>query len=145
LRQRVARGAAPADAPGRRPGRPARLTAIGTGVLSVLGTLAFGLLDHLLFGGLGVLFELGFLLVCFQTAVRVRVADLPAAPVSGPIAFALTVALLDPVTVPGMVGQVLALCSGLAVRAAWLFAGTGLAALIVGARWVAQRRLRRSR
>lgn len=132
-------------ATGRPPGRPARLTGIGAGVLSVLGTLAFGLLDHWLFGSLGLLFEIGFLLVCFQTAVRVRLADLPAAPVSGPLAFALTVALLDPVTVPGVVGQVLSLCAGLALRAAWLFAGTGLAALIVAARFVAQRRIRRGR
>lgn len=114
-------------------------------MLSVLGTLAFGLLDQWLFGGLGLLFEIGFVLVCFQTAVRVRLADLPAAPVSGPLAFALTVALLDPVTVPGVVGQVLSLCAGLAMRAAWLFGGTGLAVLIVAARFVAQRRIRRGR
>ncbi|MCX4746986.1 hypothetical protein OG455_15875 [Kitasatospora sp. NBC_01287] len=144
LRQRVARSGAGPGA-GRPAGRPARLTGIGAGVLSVLGTLAFGLLDQAVFGGLGLLFGFGFVLVCFQTAVRVRLADLPAAPVSGPLAFALTVALLDPVTVPGVVGQVLAICTGLALRAAWLFTGTGLAALIVAARFVAQRRIRRSR
>ncbi|WP_344444332.1 DUF6542 domain-containing protein, partial [Kitasatospora nipponensis] len=126
-------------------GRPARLTAVGTGLLAVVGTLAFGLLDQALFGGLGVVFGLGFLLVSFQTAVRVRLADLPAAPISGPIAFALTVALLGPVTLPGMIGQVLALAGGLALRAGWLFAGTGLAGAIVLARFVAQRRIRRNR
>jgi hypothetical protein len=130
---------------GRRTGRPTRLTAVGSGVLAVVGTLAFGLLDQLLFGGLGVLFGLGFVLVCFQTAVRVRAADLAAAPISGPIAFALAVALLGPVTVPGVIGQVLALASGLAVRAGWLFVGTGLAGAIVTARFVAQRRIRRNR
>ncbi len=130
---------------GKRSGPPTRLTGVGTGVLSVVGTLGFGLLDQLLFGGLGVLFGLGFVFVCFQTAVRVRLADLPSAPISGPISFAAAVALLGPVTVPGVIGQVLALCSGLALRAGWLFAGTGLAAAIVGARFLAQRRIRRNR
>ncbi|GAA1974295.1 hypothetical protein GCM10009738_59770 [Kitasatospora viridis] len=138
LRRRVQAG-------GPRTGPPTRLTGIGTGVFAVLGTLAFGLLDQFLFGGLGTLFGLGFVLVCFQAAVRVRLADLPAAPISGPIAFAVTVGLLAPAQVPGVVGQVLALCSGLAMRAGWLFGGTGLAALIVVARFVAQRRIRRNR
>ncbi|MFE0458001.1 DUF6542 domain-containing protein [Kitasatospora sp. NPDC058965] len=130
---------------GRRPGPPTRLTGVGTGVLSVVGTLGFALLDRLLFGGLGVLFGLGFVFVCFQTAVRVRLADLPAAPIAGPLSFALALALLGPVAMSGLVGHLLALCSGLAVRAGWLFCGTGLAAAIVGARFVAQRRIRRSR
>ncbi|TQF03608.1 hypothetical protein E6W39_16965 [Kitasatospora acidiphila] len=129
----------------RRPGPPTRLTGIGTGLLTVVGTLAIGGVDRLLFGDLGLLFELGFLFVCFQAAVRVRLADLPAAPVSGPIAFAAALALLTPTPVPGVVGQVLALCSGLALRAGWLFGGTGLAVLIVFARFVAQRRIRRGR
>ncbi|WP_327068688.1 hypothetical protein OG500_23350 [Kitasatospora sp. NBC_01250] len=144
LRQRLGRGGSGAEA-ARRPGPPTRLTAIGTGLLSVLGTLAFGLLDQLFFGGLGVLFGLGFLVVCFQSAVRVRLADLPAAPISGPIAFALAIGLLGPAPLPGVIGQLLALAGGLAQRAGWLFAGTGLATVIVAARFVAQRRIRRSR
>ncbi|WP_280668155.1 MULTISPECIES: DUF6542 domain-containing protein [unclassified Kitasatospora] len=127
----------------QRSGRPARLTAIGTGVLTLAGTLAAAALDQLMFGGLGVLFGLGFLAVCFQAAVRVRSADLAAAPISGPIAFALALLLLGPVSSPGVIGQVLALATGLALRAGWLFAGTGLAAAIVTARFVAQRRIRR--
>ncbi|WP_280725465.1 DUF6542 domain-containing protein [Kitasatospora sp. MAA4] len=128
-----------------RSGRPARLTAIGTGVLTLAGTVAAAGVDQLLFGGLGVLFGLGFVAVCFQAAVRVRSADLLAAPISGPISFALALLLLGPVTSPGVIGQVLALATGLALRAGWLFAGTGLAALIVAARFVAQRRIRRNR
>lgn len=144
LRQRLGQGGPAAEA-ARRPGPPTRLTAIGTGLMSVLGTLAFGLLDQLLFGGLGVLFGLGFLLVCFQSAVRVRLADLLTAPISGPIAFALAIGLLGPAPLPGAIGQLLALCAGLAQRAGWLFAGTALAVMIVAARFVAQRRIRRSR
>lgn len=131
----------PADR--QRSGRPARLTAIGTGVLTLAGTVLAAFVDHLLFGGLGVLFGLGYLVVCFQAAVRVRSADLLAAPISGPISFALALLMLGPVNSPGVIGQVLALATGLALRAGWLFAGTGLAAAIVAARFVAQRRIRR--
>ncbi|MET8624421.1 DUF6542 domain-containing protein [Kitasatospora sp. NPDC004669] len=129
----------------RRTGRPARLTAIGTGVVAVLATLAAAGLDRLVFDDLGWLFGLGYLVVCFQLAVRVRYADLLAAPISGPIAFALALLLLAPVGSSGVTAQVVALATGLALRAGWLFSGTGLAALIVLARFVAQRRIHRSR
>ncbi|MFI6152153.1 DUF6542 domain-containing protein [Kitasatospora sp. NPDC051170] len=129
----------------RRTGRPTRLTAIGTGVVAVLATLAVAGVDRLLFGGLGWLFGLGFLVVCFQLAVRVRYADLLAAPISGPIAFAVAMLALAPVKSPGVTAQVVALATGLALRAGWLFSGTGLAALIVLARFIAQRRIHRSR
>lgn len=132
---------------GNRPrgGPPARLTAIGTGALSVVATVAVAGVDQLLFGGLGFLFGFGFLVVNFQTAVRVRSADLLAAPISGPIAFAVALLFFAPVNSPGMLGEVVALASGLALRAGWLFTGTGLAAAIVAARFVAQRRIRRNR
>ncbi|MFE7529779.1 DUF6542 domain-containing protein [Kitasatospora sp. NPDC057542] len=129
----------------RRTGRPTRLTAVGTGVVAVLATLAVAGVDRLLFGGLGWLFGLGYLVVCFQLAVRVRYADLLAAPISGPIAFALALLLLEPVSSSGVTAQVVSLATGLALRAGWLFPGTGLAALIVLARFVAQRRIHRSR
>ncbi|MFD9690227.1 DUF6542 domain-containing protein [Kitasatospora sp. NPDC059088] len=129
----------------RRTGRPTRLTAIGTGVLAVLATLAVAGLDRLLFEDLGWLFGLGYLVVCFQLAVRVRYADLLAAPISGPIAFAVALLALAPVSSSGVTAQVVALATGLALRAGWLFSGTGLAALIVLARFVAQRRFHRSR
>ncbi|MGA5819022.1 DUF6542 domain-containing protein [Kitasatospora sp. NPDC094028] len=129
----------------RRTGRPTRLTAVGTGVVAVLATLAVAGLDRLLFDGLGWLFGLGYLVVCFQLAVRVRYADLLAAPISGPIAFAAALLLLAPVNSSGVTAQVVALATGLALRAGWLFSGTGLAALIVLARFVAQRRIHRAR
>ncbi|MFD8755700.1 DUF6542 domain-containing protein [Kitasatospora sp. NPDC059577] len=129
----------------RRTGRPTRLTAIGTGVLAVLATLAVAGLDRLLFDDLGWLFGLGYLVVCFQLAVRVRYVDLLAAPISGPIAFAAALLLLAPVGSSGVTAQVVSLATGLALRAGWLFSGTGLAALIVLARFVAQRRIQRSR
>ncbi len=129
----------------RRTGRPTRLTAVGTGVVAVLATLAVAGVDRLLFDGLGWLFGLGYLVVCFQLAVRVRYVDLLAAPISGPIAFALALVLLAPVSSSGVTAQVVSLATGLALRAGWLFTGTGLAALIVLARFIAQRRIQRSR
>ncbi|WP_097236416.1 MULTISPECIES: DUF6542 domain-containing protein [unclassified Streptomyces] len=129
----------------RRTGRPTRLTAVGTGVVAVLATLAVAGVDRLLFDGLGWLFGLGYLVVCFQLAVRVRYVDLLAAPISGPIAFALALVLLAPVGSSGVTAQVVSLATGLALRAGWLFTGTGLAALIVLARFIAQRRIQRSR
>ncbi|MFJ3789293.1 DUF6542 domain-containing protein [Kitasatospora sp. NPDC090091] len=129
----------------RRTGRPTRLTAVGTGVAAMAATVAAAGLDRLLFGGLGVLFGVGYLLVCFQLAVRVRFADLLAAPISGPIAFAAALLLLGPVASSGVTAQVVALATGLALRAGWLFSGTGLAAVIVLARFVAQKRIHRTR
>ncbi|WP_051710083.1 DUF6542 domain-containing protein [Streptomyces sp. NRRL S-350] len=129
----------------RRTGRPTRLTAVGTGVVATLATVAVAGADRLLFDDLGWLFGLGYLVVCFQLAVRVRFADLLAAPISGPIAFALALLLLAPVGSSGFTAQVVTLATGLALRAGWLFSGTGLAALIVLARFVAQRRIHRSR
>ncbi|MFJ8042873.1 DUF6542 domain-containing protein [Kitasatospora sp. NPDC096147] len=128
-----------------RGGPPARLTAVGTGLLALVGTLLAAGADRLLFGDLGVLFGLGYIAVCFQLAVRVRLADLPAAPISGPIAFAAALLVLGPVSAPGVTGQVVGLASGLALRAGWLFTGTGLAAVIVAARFLAQRRIRARR
>ncbi|MFE6868407.1 DUF6542 domain-containing protein [Kitasatospora sp. NPDC057692] len=129
----------------RRTGRPARLTAVGTGVVALVATMAVASLDRLVFGGLGVLFGIGYLLVCFQLAVRVRYADLLAAPISGPIAFAAALLLFGPVTSTGVTAQVVALATNLATRSGWLFTGTGLAAVIALARFVAQRRIHRAR
>ncbi|MFF2041302.1 DUF6542 domain-containing protein [Kitasatospora sp. NPDC058170] len=129
----------------RRNGRPARLTAVGAGVVALAATLAVAAVDRLVFGGLGVLFGLGYLVICFQLAVRVRFVDLLAAPISGPIAFAAALLLLGPVTSAGVTAQVVALATGLALRAGWLFSGTGLAAAIVIARFVAQKRIHRAR
>ncbi|MGW4896228.1 DUF6542 domain-containing protein, partial [Kitasatospora sp. NPDC004240] len=131
--------------PPRGGGRPTRLTAVGTGVAAVAATLAVAAVDRAVFGGLGVLFGIGYLAVCFQLAARVRFADLLAAPISGPIAFAVALLLLDPVSSPGLTAHVVALATGLALRAGWLFSGTGLAVVIVAARFVAQRRIHRSR
>ncbi|MER6362060.1 DUF6542 domain-containing protein [Kitasatospora sp. NPDC001527] len=129
----------------RRTGRPARLTAVGAGVVALATTVAVAGLDRLAFGEPGILFGIGYLLICFQLAVRVRYADLLAAPISGPIAFAVALLLFGPVTSSGVTAQLVALATNLATRSGWLFTGTGLAAAIVLARFVAQQRIHRAR
>ncbi|MCD0485799.1 hypothetical protein LO771_26260 [Streptacidiphilus sp. ASG 303] len=119
-----------------------RLTAVGTGVATVAATAAGAVADRALLGGPGVLFGLVYVAVCFQVAVRVRPADLAAAPISGPIAFALALLATGHTSGRGVGGHVVGLAAGLATRAGWLFAGTGLAAAITAARWVALRRSR---
>ncbi|MGA5700786.1 DUF6542 domain-containing protein [Peterkaempfera bronchialis] len=115
---------------------------MGTGVVALAVTLLGALADSLLLGGPGVLFGMVYVAVCFQLAVRVRPADLPAAPIAGPIAFALALLLLGPTSGAGFGGHVMGLTGGLATQAGWLFAGTGVAAAIVVARAVAIRRSR---
>lgn len=110
--------------------------------MALVATLLGALADNLLLGGLGVLFGVVYIAVCFQLAVRVRAADLPAAPIAGPIAFALALLVFGPSSGSGLGGHVMGLAGGLATRAGWLFAGTGLAALIAAARHVALRRSR---
>jgi len=144
-RQRQSDGAGTAcgkaAGPTRRSAGPRRrLTAVGAGVVAATVTLLGALADNLLLGGLGVLFGLVYVALCFQLAVRVRSADLLAAPVSGPIAFALALLLLGPTPGRGFAGHLMGLTGGLATRAGWLFAGTGLAAVIALARYVAMRR-----
>lgn len=96
-------------------------------VLSIV-TLFGGLVDALVFDGPGALFGVVFLLACFFAAARVRSSDLMAAPVSAPIAFALTLALTAPASGEGLSGQVLGVATGLAMQAGWLYAGTLIAA-----------------
>jgi hypothetical protein len=115
---------------------------VGTGVVALVVTFLGALADDLLLGGFGVLFGVVYVAVCFQLAVRVRAADLPAAPISGPIAFALAMLVFGPTSGSGIGGHVMGLAGGLATRAGWLFGGTAVAAVIVAARHVALRRSR---
>ena len=125
--------------------QPGRLTAIGAGVLAIAATLLGAAVDAWLFDGPGILFGLVFLVTCFQVAVRVRSADLMAAPISAPIAFAFALLLCGRTSGPGAAGVLVGLAEGLAMQAGWLFAGTGVAALIALARWTALRRARARR
>ncbi|MDF9815373.1 DUF6542 domain-containing protein [Streptomyces sp. SPB162] len=121
-----------------------KLTGLGTGVLTVVVTLAGGGLDALLFDGPGVLFGLLFVAVCVTSALYVRPYDLVAAPIAAPIAFATAIALTGDDNGGGFVGHLLGIFTGLALLTGWLYTGTLLAATIVGVRAL-QRSWRRRR
>jgi len=128
-----------------RPGgrTPQRLTAVGGGVVTLGVTFAGGALDSWLFGGSGVLLGLVYVAVSFQVAVRVRPADLAAAPISGPISFAVTLGVFGSTPSPGLAGEAIGLASSLATQAGWLFTGTAVSVVITFARHVALSRARR--
>ncbi|MFF7158252.1 DUF6542 domain-containing protein [Streptomyces sp. NPDC008139] len=111
-----------------------RLTGLGTGLLTTAVTVAGGGIDVLLFDGPGVFFGLVFVAVCVAAAVYVRPYDLVAAPVAAPIAFAVGIALTADSGGGGLAGHLLGIFTGLALMTGWLYAGTVLAAAIVGIR-----------
>ncbi|MEY9878345.1 hypothetical protein ABH931_007872 [Streptacidiphilus sp. MAP12-33] len=128
----VIQSARPAMAGGAR--APQRLTAVGCGVLMLAACLAAGALDQMLFDASGVLLGLAYVAVSFQASVKVRSSDLAAAPISGPICFALALLFFGPAAGPGWGGHVIGLAEALALDAGWLFAGTGLSVTIAVAR-----------
>lgn len=113
---------------------PQRLTAVGCGMLLLVTCLAAGALDSMLFDSSGVLLGLVYLAASFQASVKVRSSDLAAAPISGPICFALALLFFGPAAGPGWGGHVIGLAEALALDAGWLFAGTGLSVAIALAR-----------
>ncbi|MEU2206348.1 DUF6542 domain-containing protein [Streptomyces hygroscopicus] len=107
-----------------------RLTGLGTGLLTTLAMLGFGCLDALLFSGSPTAYSVFFLLVCVACGLWVRPADLPAAPVTVPLAY--TAGLL-PVNEgsAGFGGQAVGVFTALSLQAGWLYAGTLLTVVIV--------------
>jgi hypothetical protein len=90
--------------------------------LAVLGLALAWLTD-----GLGVVFNIVYLLLTLVGALRVRRSDLLAAFIVPPLAYAAALILISPVL--GLGGGVIValgatLSSGLAVAAPWIFAAT---------------------
>ncbi|WP_405586926.1 DUF6542 domain-containing protein [Streptomyces sp. NBC_01190] len=128
-----------------RPPR-ARLTGLGTGLLTTAVTVLGGAVDATVFNGPGLLFGLVFVLISVVGAVYVRPYDLVAAPVAAPIAFAAGILLTSDGGGGGLVGHLLGVFTGLALLTGWLYTGTVLAAMIVGIRALLRpSRRRRSR
>ncbi|MGA5035791.1 DUF6542 domain-containing protein [Streptomyces capoamus] len=141
----------------RRPARPVggarptalrlpdlRLTGLGSGLFCAAAMVLAGLLDQLLSDASLTVYGVLFLPVCVLTALWVRAGDVLTAPVVAPIAFA---AGLLPVADGGggLLGRMMGLVTGLATQAAWLYAGTltaGLIVLVRRVRWVQRRRRR---
>ncbi|SES13947.1 hypothetical protein SAMN04487983_103281 [Streptomyces sp. yr375] len=99
-----------------------------------------GCLDQVVFGGSLTVYSVLFLPVCLLTALWVRGADLLAAPVVAPIAFAVG---LLPVAESGNGARLMGLVTALATQAGWLYGGTLLAALTILARGLRRAAARR--
>ncbi|MGW2614823.1 DUF6542 domain-containing protein [Streptomyces sp. NPDC001500] len=110
-----------------------RLTGLGGGLFSGALMFVLGCLDQLLFGASLTVYSVLFLPVCVLTGLWVRGAELLAAPVVMPIAFAFG---LLPVAKSGDgAGERLAgLVTALATQVGWLYGGTLLAGLTILAR-----------
>ncbi|MER0241718.1 DUF6542 domain-containing protein, partial [Streptomyces sp. HSW2009] len=121
-----------------------KLTGFGTGMLTLSTMLAVGCLDALLLSGSPVVYGLFFLLVCAASGVWVRPADLIAAPVSVPIAFALGLVPIGE-DGDGFGGQAMNVVTSLSLEVAWLYAGTLMTCLIVLVRRIALVGRRRGR
>ncbi|GAA2719853.1 MULTISPECIES: DUF6542 domain-containing protein [Streptomyces] len=119
----------------------ARLTGLGSGLLTTLAMLAAGYLDSLV-GGSPRLYGGCFLLAAAACALWVRPVDLMTAPVSVPIAYAVGAIPLSDAS-GGFVGRVMSLVTMLSLSAAWLYSGTLLAGLIALCRRIALIRVRR--
>lgn len=91
-------------------------------MLAAGAMLSAGAVDQLLLDGSRTVYGVVFVLASVACAIWVRPADLVAAPVAAPIAFAA--GLLVTANPMGMV-------TGLALRAGWLYGGTLTAVLIV--------------
>jgi hypothetical protein len=114
----------------------ARLTGLGTGLLTTVVTVLGGAVDSFLFDGPGAFFGVVFVAVSIAGAVYVRPYDLVAAPVAAPIAFAVGITLTADSGTGGLVGHLLGVFTGLALMTGWLYTGTLLAVLIVSVRAV---------
>ena len=141
---RPAPGRPAADRPvprGAAAGRPAaKLTGFGTGVVVSVAALLGGAVNRLFSDDLGTFFGVVFVAASLAGALWVRPADLAAAPVCAPIAFALAIAVTGNGGGGGVLGQVAAVVSGLATLTGWLYTGTLLAAAVAAARRFAGRR-----
>ncbi|MER5782051.1 DUF6542 domain-containing protein [Streptomyces mobaraensis] len=126
--------------------QPVRLTGLGSGLLAVVAMLVAGVVVARLGAGSPVAYGVLFTLCCAVCALGVRPAELVAAPVSAPIAFAAGALPVTAATAGsgGLGGRVMALVGFLSLQAGWLYGGTLLAALIVLGRRVVLVRRRRA-
>jgi hypothetical protein len=131
-------------AAGPPPPRPGGLTIIGAVALFLLLGLVGGVVDVVMDGRLGLVFDVAFWLSCLLVAAKIRQADLVVAVIAPPLVFAICalVALQFDSGHNGggsLISQGVSLGTTLAVKAATLFAGEVLALLIAGVRFLRMR------
>ncbi|MBY8884086.1 hypothetical protein K7472_04405 [Streptomyces sp. PTM05] len=128
---------------GERLGRLARpdakLTGFGAGVVIGVLTLLGGGLNVLFADQPGAFFGVVFVLASVAGALWVRRADLAAAPVSAPIAFAVALVITGDDGGGGLLAHAAATVAGLAERTGWLYTGTLLSAAVAAARHFGER------
>lgn len=110
-----------------RPAGP-RLTAAGGGVLAVVAMLATGTFVQMVMGTAPVFYGVVFLVLSVCCALWVRPADVIAAPIAMPIAFAAGTLALGEGS-GGISSRLMAAGTTLALEAPWLYGGTLLAAV----------------
>jgi hypothetical protein len=99
------------------------------GIIAAAGaaTLLFAVLDVALTGRVGLVFDMGFVIVCVTAALGFRPTDLYPAAVMPPLLFAATVGSVAVVAPATLVGQAdgfgQGFMGGLAHNAGWLAAG----------------------
>jgi hypothetical protein len=127
-----------------RLGDTSGLTAFGAVVLVLLLGCVAGAIDLVTGQGLGLVFGIGFVLGCTLAALAVHSEDLRAMAVMPPLLY-VALTLLGGVVEPRsetsgfLERQAVELASALVFNAPVLFVGTGLAVVVVGARWLGER------
>jgi hypothetical protein len=124
---------------------PIGLTSAGVAVISLGLSSLLALVDGMISPGLGGLFATGFVAASVYTALEVRRTDFLAAIITPPITF-LFVGFMRTLVVPpsedsGMTRRGLDLLVWLAEKAPLLYLATGLAAAVVGYRYLRSRSL----
>ena len=146
LQPRLSRSGADARNQAARPTRTARrqaLTAWGVALMVTGPTVVAAALEAMVTGNLHWFFDLVFIAASFHAATLVRRRDLLAGVIVPPLAYCA--GLFTGVQFGvlraghGLVGQLASLGALLAVKAAPLFIGTALAAVLIAARWAGPR------
>ncbi|WP_070011143.1 DUF6542 domain-containing protein [Streptomyces abyssalis] len=116
----------------------ARLTALGSGLLGVVLMLLAGAAGRWLLDGSAIAYGCAFIVVSVACAAWVRPTDLFAGPVAVPLAFVAGLFIISSGSgSQSLMERLTNLFPVLAVNAAWLYAGTLVAVLIVTVRKIA--------
>jgi hypothetical protein len=115
-----------------------QLTARGIVVVTVLGSVVIAMVDAILNGHVGLMFDICFVLVCITSALAVEPRDGFTAAVMPPIVFGATMAVLSPFVAdrlsPAATSTSQGFLGGLAAHASWLVTAYVVTLLVTAAR-----------